>query len=243
MTKSRAKRLLRPIYAPLLRRLRRRQSFLSEQSRIREAVRRTQQSESTIKIIIGAGQTRFEGWISTDAPAFDVRNRDHWRKLFPPATIDRMLAEHVFEHLTSDELAKCLEIAAQYLAPSGRVRIAVPDGNHPDAEYIRRVQPGGIGVGAGDHKALYTCDLIGDLMRKQSYQFELLEYFDAEGQFHQSEWSADDGFISRSADHDARNAEGQLNYTSLIVDCWPADGRRRSGSLSARLRASYIFRK
>lgn len=214
------KRWVRPLYAPLLRGLRRRQHLLREQRRIHDAVRRAMQSASPVNIVIGAGQTRLEDWISTDVPAFDVRRSDHWRKLFPPASIDRMLAEHVFEHLTSDELARFLETAGQYLAPGGRVRIAVPDGYHPSADYINSVRPGGIGVGAGDHKMLYTCDLIGELMRKQDYQFELLEYFDAAGQFHQSGWSAHDGFVSRSADHDARNADGQLNYTSLIVDCW-----------------------
>lgn len=174
-----------------------------------------------MKIIIGAGQTQMEGWIATDVPAFDARDGEHWGKLFPPASIDRMLAEHVFEHLTRAELAAFLDIAPQYLAPGGRVRIAVPDGYHPDSEYIKSVKPGGIGVGADDHKMLYTCDSISQLMREQGYQFELLEYFDADGQFHQSVWSADDGFVSRSADHDGRNADGRLSYTSLIVDCWP----------------------
>ena len=220
MTVSRVKQLLRPVYAPLLRRLHRRRRLLREQDRIHDAVRRALQSERAVKIIIGAGQTRLESWVATDMPAFDVRKSDHWRKLFPPAAIDRMLAEHVFEHLTREELSTFLKIASEFLAPGGRVRIAVPDGYHPDADYINSVQPGGIGVGAGDHKMLYTCDLIGDLIGKQGYQFELLEYFDAAGQFHQSEWSARDGFVGRSADHDERNADGRLNYTSLIVDCW-----------------------
>lgn len=215
------KRLARSLYAPLLRHWHRKRLLLNERRRIRDEVRRTQQSQSPVKIIIGAGQTRLEGWISTDVPAFDVRDSDLWRQLFPPGSVDRMLAEHVFEHLTRDELASFLKIAEHYLAPGGRVRIAVPDGCHPDADYIKRVQPGGTGIGAGDHKVLYTCDLIGRLMRKQNYRFELLEYFDAAGQFHQRAWSADDGFVGRSADHDERNADGQLNYTSLIVDCWP----------------------
>ena len=221
MSVARVKRLLRPAYAPMLRRLRRRRRLLSEQERIRDAVGRALQSRSAVKIIIGAGQTRIEGWIATDMPAFDARDSEHWRRLFPPAAIDRMLAEHVFEHLTSAELATFLDIAAKYLAPGGRIRIAVPDGYHPDADYINSVKPGGSGIGAGDHKALYTCDSISELMREQGYQFELLEYFDADGQFHQREWSAADGFVGRSAQHDERNAEGQLNYTSLIIDCWP----------------------
>lgn len=215
------KRLVRPFYAPLLRRWRRKRQILSERRRIRNEVLHKMEQGGAVKVVIGAGQTRFEGWISTDVPALDVRNSNHWRDLFPPASIDRMLAEHVFEHLTIEELAKFLDYASHYLAPGGRIRIAVPDGYHPNADYIDRVRPGGTGVGAGDHKVLYTCDLIGELMREQGYQFELLEYFDAVGQFHQSAWNADDGFVGRSAAHDERNAGGQLLYTSLIVDCWP----------------------
>ena len=215
------RRLLRPLYAPLVRYWRHRRHLLRERRRIRAAVRRKLESGRAVKIIIGAGQTRLEGWITTDVPAFDVRKRGHWRALFPPAAIDRMLAEHVFEHLTREDLSKFLNIASEYLAPGGRVRIAVPDGCHPDADYIRSVAPGGTGVGASDHKSLYTYDLIGELLQEQDFKFELFEYFDAAGQFHQREWREDDGFVSRSADHDERNADGRLNYTSLIVDCWP----------------------
>ena len=214
------KRLIRPLYAPLVRSLRRRRLVLRERSRIRHEVQLALRRGGAVKVIIGAGQTRFEGWISTDMPAFDVRDYDCWSELFPPQSIDRMLAEHVFEHLTTEELARFLASASQYLAPGGRVRIAVPDGCHPNADYISSVRPGGTGVGASDHKVLYTCDLIGDVMRGQGYDFDLLEYFDADGQFHKSEWSADDGFVGRSADHDERNTGGRLNYTSLILDCW-----------------------
>ena len=215
------KRLLRPLYAPLVRYWGRRRLLASERRRIRDEVRRTLHSGRAVKIIIGAGQTRLDGWIATDVPAFDVRKRDRWRALFPPAAIDRMLAEHVFEHLTREELSIFLEIAREFLAPGGRVRIAVPDGCHPNDDYIRSVEPGGTGVGASDHKSLYTFELIGKLLQEQGYRHELLEYFDEAGQFRQRAWSKDDGFVGRSADHDARNADGRLNYTSLIVDCWP----------------------
>ncbi len=214
------KRLLRPIYAPFVRGYRRRRELRRDQMRIREEVRQTIDGGRAVKVIIGAGQTRFQGWIATDVPAFDVRKREHWVLLFPPMSIDRMLAEHVFEHLTTAEFAHFLAFARQHLSASGRIRIAVPDGNHPDSDYIARVRPGGIGEGADDHKALYTCDLISELLREQDYQFELLEYFDDSGRFHQRAWKAEDGFVGRSADHDQRNKGGQLNFTSLIIDCW-----------------------
>ena len=131
-----------------------------------------------------------------------------------------MNAEHVFEHLTTEQFGDFLANARLYLAPTGRIRIAVPDGNHADPAYIDRVRPGGAGVGADDHKVLYTCGLVAELLGKGGYQFELLEYFDEAGTFHKRPWNAADGFVSRSAEHDRRNADGALNYTSLIFDCW-----------------------
>ena len=214
------KRLFRPLYSPLVRRYRREGMLRREQTRIRIEVRRALQAGGTVKIIIGAGQTRYEGWIATDVPAFDVLKHEHWTKLFPSNSIDRMLAEHVFEHLTAADFAVFLASARNYLSASGRIRIAVPDGYHPDGDYIERVRPGGAGVGAADHKELYTCDFIGELLRRQGFQFELLEFFDSTGRFHQRRWRAEDGFVGRSADYDQRNKDGQLSFTSLIVDCW-----------------------
>lgn len=223
--------LFRPLYAPIVIRLKRRVSRHREQQRIqrqtqralllaKQSVQETKQSSESLKVIVGAGRTRYQGWIATDLPVFDVLKRQHWALLFPPNSIDRMLAEHVVEHLTAVQFRQFLDNARQYLALKGRIRIAVPDGNHPDPTYIANVRPGGLGPSADDHKVLYTCDLIGDLLNQQGFQFELLEYFDRDGRFHRKEWSADDGFVIRSAEHDKRNSDGQLNYTSLIFDCW-----------------------
>lgn len=214
------KRLLRPFYAPFLRRYRRERALRRDQARICEMVRQSLASGRVLKVIIGAGQTCYDGWVATDVPAFDVLNREHWALLFPPNSIDRMLAEHVFEHLTTADFAIFLAVARDYLAPGGRIRIAVPDGNHPDGAYIARVRPGGTGIGAADHKVLYTGASMTELMREQGFQYELLEYFNESGQFHKQPWNRDDGFVGRSADHDPRNRDGRLGHTSLIVDCW-----------------------
>lgn len=216
----RLKRFLQPVYAPPLRRVRIWSRARAEQRRIRAEVINARRQGLPVKIIIGAGQTRYSGWIATDIPAFDIRREGHWRRLFPRAGIDRMLAEHVFEHLTAAQLSDFLAVARDYLAHDGRIRIAVPDGNHPSPDYINSVRPGGSGVGAQDHKMLYTREIIGGLLAAQGYDFALLESFDAQGAFHSQPWSADDGFVSRSAAHDQRNSDGVLRYTSLIVDCW-----------------------
>ncbi len=214
------KRFLRPIYAPIVRRFHREQALRRDHSRIRDEARRMMDAGRPVKIVIGAGQTRYDGWIATDTPAFDVRRREDWARLFPPQSIDRLLAEHVFEHLTRAEFTEFLLCARGYLSASGRIRIAVPDGNHPDSDYIERVRPGGSGAGAADHKVLYTSDLMADLLRGQGYHYELLEHFDARGRFHRRPWNAEDGYVGRSAEHDRRNKDGQLRFTSLIIDCW-----------------------
>lgn len=215
------KKLLRPLYAPIVRNRRNLAKLKADQAAIRAQVEACLASGCPLKIIIGAGSTRYDGWIATDIPAFDILNGDHWTLLFQSDSIDRLLAEHVFEHLSTDRLGKFLRLARGYLASSGCIRFALPDGNHPDLSYIERVRPGGIGEGAADHKVLYDCDLIAKLLRKADYDFRLLEYFDEAGTFQRMPWQREDGFIGRSADNDPRNAKGDLVYTSLIVDCWP----------------------
>ena len=214
------KRLLRPLYVRALRSYRHRVGVKQGQETIRAQVKRAQQSGQALKVIIGAGATRYKGWIATDLPAFDITQHKHWAQLFQPNSIERILAEHVIEHLTIEQFKDFLRTARIYLAHGGCVRIAVPDGYHPDPNYIQRVQPGGIGGGAHDHKVLYTCALISDLLAAQDYDCQLLEYHNAAGEFCHHDWQAEDGFVRRSAFHDPRNAAGRLVYTSLIVDCW-----------------------
>ena len=215
------KGLLRPIYAPWLRRRRRRDSAAKERHGIRAQVESAVSGGRAVKVILGAGETRYAGWIATDIPAFDVLNGEHWSGIFPAASIDRLLAEHVMEHFTSEQFAVFLRLARLRLKTNGRIRLAVPDGYHPDPDYIERVKPGGSGEGADDHKILYTCESISAALSQERYAATLLEYFDADGRFHQQPWAAGDGFIGRSAAHDPRNADGELRYTSLIVDCEP----------------------
>jgi predicted SAM-dependent methyltransferase len=214
------KQLLRPIYAPLLIRYRHQARFKQQQEMIHAQVEAMRQSNHALKVMIGAGITEYDGWVTTDIPAFDILKHEHWAVLFQPDSVNRMLAEHVFEHLTIEQFQDFLRIARIYLADGGRIRIAIPDGYHSDPAYIEHVRPGGIGEGADDHKVLYTCDLMTELLTAQGYGYQFLEYFDSDGVFHQVEWDVNDGFIKRSAQYDKRNLNGKLAYTSLIVDFW-----------------------
>ena len=194
--------------------------FKQHQERIRQQIEQVEHTGQPLKVIIGAGITQFEGWVATDIPAFDILKHEHWAVLFQPNSINRMLAEHVFEHLTTEQFQDFLRIARIYLSDEGRIRIAIPDGYHPNDTYIDHVRPGGIGVGADDHQVLYNRDSMSAILTAQGYDYQFLEYFDAQGQFHHVDWRVEDGFIQRSSQYDKRNANGQLAYTSLIVDFW-----------------------
>ena len=110
--------------------------------------------------------------------------------------------------------ANCYE----FLRPGGRLRIAVPDGFHPELGYIEYVRPGGTGIGADDHKVLYNDHSLKKLLEKAGFFVYLLEYWDEHGNFHFKEWSSKDGHIRRSKRYDPRNQNGSLTYTSLIAD-------------------------
>jgi predicted SAM-dependent methyltransferase len=184
-----------------------------DQYRLRKAARAT-----PLRIVVGSSGIVASGWTKTEQAFLDLLRPDDWARYFKPAQIDAILAEHVWEHLTLDQGIAAAATCMRYLRPGGYLRIAVPDGNHPDPDYIRDVKPGGLGPGADDHKVLYDCALLSRAMSAVGLNPQLLEYFDEKGQFVFNTWSAGDGMIHRSSRYDERNSDGKLNYTSLIVD-------------------------
>ena len=65
---------------------------------LRQRVKRLCDGKEIVKVVIGAASTKCEGWLSTDLPILNALNPGHWRSIFPPGSIDRILAEHVIEH-------------------------------------------------------------------------------------------------------------------------------------------------
>ena len=192
------------------------------QRALRQRVRRFRRKGEPIRLVIGAGPTAYRDWIITDLPVLDALRPADWSRVFRPGDVDRILAEHVVEHWTEDEFRYFLSVVRPYLSWQGRIRIAVPDGFHPHPAYIEQVKPGGTGCGADDHKVLYNYRTMTALLSEEGYKAEPLEYFSEEGQFRRTAWRLEDGFIMRSADHDPRNRERPLSYTSLIVDALPS---------------------
>jgi len=174
-----------------------------------------------LKVVIGAGGILTEGWLVTDISVLNALELVDWLVAFPRASIDRILAEHVVEHWTQEELRRFLRIVRSFLSADGFVRVAVPDGFHPELSYRELVRPGGTGEGADGHKVFYDYLSLTDLVSQEHYCYRLLEHFDEKGQFHRSPYKIEDGPVRRSAEHDPRNRTCPLSYTSLILDVWP----------------------
>lgn len=176
------------------------------------------------KLIIGSSGTSFEGWTATDREVVDLLRESTWVTYFDRDSIDAILAEHVWEHLTAGEAIQAAATCFRFLKPGGYLRVAVPDGFHPDSSYIESVRPGGSGPGADDHKLLYTHATLEELLLQVGFEVRLYEYFDAQGQFHSRDWDPAQGMVQRSKRFDARNSGGRLAYTSIIVDAFKPCG-------------------
>lgn len=122
------------------------------------------------------------------------------------------------EHLDARDAVLATQNCFKYLAPGGYIRVAVPDGFHPDENYINYVKPGGWGAGSEDHHVLYTYHTLKAVFASTGFDVTLLEYFDERGTFHYQEWSPADGMIMRSKRFDERNRTRELSYTSIILD-------------------------
>jgi predicted SAM-dependent methyltransferase len=170
------------------------------------------------RIVLGSGGVRVPGWIVTDIDQLNILRAEDWAAYFRPASMEAILAEHVWEHLSEQDGIEAARLCFKHLRPGGRLRIAVPDGMHPDQRYIDAVKPGGSGPGAEDHKVLYSCRSLQDVLRKAGFETRPLEYFGEDGFFHAASWDPEDGMIRRSARFDERNRNGELRYTSIIVD-------------------------
>jgi predicted SAM-dependent methyltransferase len=173
-----------------------------------------------LRLVVGASGIYDAGWIPSDAEYLNLLNAYHWKTYFEKASIDAILAEHVWEHLTADDGLAAAGRCFEYLRPGGYLRVGVPDGFHPDPKYLDYVRPGGSGPGAGDHRVLYNHITFAGLFEKAGFDVRLLEYFDSNGKFHCVDWSPDSGKVGRSMRFDARNAGGTLNYTSIILDAY-----------------------
>ena len=170
-----------------------------------------------LQIIIGAHNTDYENWLPTNIDNLNVLQTASFKNLFGEKKVSRFLAEHVFEHISYGDALTALKNCYSFLEKGGAVRIAVPDGFHPNPDYINMVKPGGFGEGAHDHKLLYDYKKLSKVFEDAGFKVNLLEYYDEEGTFHYHDWDSKDGHVIRSKRYDKRFNE-PLGYSSLIID-------------------------
>jgi predicted SAM-dependent methyltransferase len=174
-----------------------------------------------LRIIIGAGDQRWQGWIPTQRDELDLLRPEEWEASFHSRTADAFLCEHVWEHLTEVEGRAAANLCFKYLKPGGYLRCAVPDANFPNPEYQNLARVGGPGPKdhpAAGHKIVYGYRLFADVFASVGFEVDLLEYCDEQGRFHYNQWSFSDGPIYRSLLLDRRNREGKIGFVSLILD-------------------------
>lgn len=171
-----------------------------------------------LKIVLG-GAAPAPDWFGSDIGFFDATRETAWEALVGrEGVVDRLLAEHVFEHIPPELIPAVLENAFRYLKPGGTIRIAVPDGHSPSPDYIRNVEPGGIGPGADDHKQLFTIESLSAALEAAGFRVEPGEWFDRDGLFHEEPWSEDRGNIYRCRRHGTPDKSFPSSHLSLLVD-------------------------
>ena len=176
-----------------------------------------------MKIVLGAGNTIYEGWISTQENELNLLNRNDFENFFKDELADAFLAEHFWEHMTYEEGVKAAKHCFDFLKDGGYLRVAVPDANFRNEWYQNMVKIGGNGDPnhpAFTHKIVYNYKTFCDVFKSAGFEVNLLEYCDEEGIFHYHYWNAMDGKIGRSYRFDTRNSEHQLGMVSIILDAY-----------------------
>lgn len=174
-----------------------------------------------VKVILGAGQTKAYGWIATQENELNLLSKQDWMNRFELESIDALLAEHVWEHLTYEEGIIAAKNCYNYLKPGGYIRCAVPDKNFRNEWYQNMVKVGGPGPvdhPAATHKIVYDYKTLKQVFENAGFEVSFLEYCDEKGDFHYTYWNELDGKIGRSFRFDTRNSIDKLGMVSLVID-------------------------
>lgn len=172
-----------------------------------------------MRIIIGAGETSQEGWLSTQEEQLNVLDKRSFDWISEP--VDAFLCEHVWEHMTLEQGIEAARNCYNVLKPGGYIRCAVPDVNFRNEWYQNMVQVGGPGPEdhpAFSHKIVYDYMNLKYVFEQAGFVVELLEYCDEQGNFHYKDWSVNEGRIGRSFKYDTRNSKAKLGMVSIIID-------------------------
>lgn len=183
-------------------------------------------ASNPLRVIVGAGGTTQPGWLSLEENQLDIRDYRQWAQRFAPNSIDTILTEHVFEHLTPTDAEIAAKNFFRFLKPDGYTRIATPDGYHPDAQYQYWVSPEGWDE---SHRWIPDVETLSRLLTRAGFIPTPLEYWSADGQFIAQPWRQEDGVIGRcpgTLQNGLLSVFAGCDYTSLIIDAIKPNPRR-----------------
>ena len=179
-----------------------------------------------VNLILGAALTSQDNWISTNEEWLDISNEKDWYRLFKnQRKVKKALAEHVFEHLTKDEMRNALKLIKLHLVENGTLRITIPDGNNPNPLYRKYAGINGIGADASDHKQFITFESLEEELKKIGFKCKLIQGYTKDGDLINNHLSITNGYIMRSRSESAKKInksgwEFPDSNTSLIVDAY-----------------------
>jgi predicted SAM-dependent methyltransferase len=93
-----------------------------------------------------------------------------------------------FEYLEIEKDFKAINNLKQLLCKNVKISFAVPDGYHPNEDYINTVKPNG--TGGADHKVLYNYKSIKQFF-DTDFKIKYQEYFDEKKNFKYNNWYND----------------------------------------------------
>lgn len=183
-----------------------------------------------IRVALGVATERQPGWIGLVQAELDVTSEADWSRRFAQDSIDNILAEHVWEHLTWSQARRAARLAFRYLKPGGRLRLAVPDTLHASRFIVDAVSATGSLADEHGHLVDYNHGLMSRLLGEAGFTVQLLDWWDEAGEFHNHYGGADGhGYIMRSHVNWPNHANDYLKPETLrrIVESTPEPQRQR----------------
>ena len=184
-------------------------------------------SREYTSIIIGASEQEITNplahgystkWLLLSANDLNILDHRQWDYYFEKNSLQTIVAEHVFEHLTFSEALIAFRLCWKYLKTGGTFRLAVPDAHsyHQNKEMTRASD-----IDWG-HRVKYNYQSLTQVLLQARFENSvLLEWHTRRGFLYNRRWNPLQGFIQRSKHFDKRGA------VSLIVDAIKGERKGR----------------
>jgi predicted SAM-dependent methyltransferase len=178
--------------------------FKRDPKKIKRAV---EANKAFLRLNLGCGYDEWPGWVNADFPNWDMLNENDWKQYLGNHKVDVIYTEHVLEHLDFRQVDKFISLCAKYLKPGGVVRSAVPDEYNPSNEYYHMFKPQPMASTYEkntEHQTFWNHDSLGHLFKRYGFEVKPIEYFDADGNFHEGTIDPKYGPVKRTFRSDFR---------------------------------------